>query len=56
MPGQIAGVALSVVATTAAGLIFGWLRYKSDSLLTPIALHWALNATGALSAAIAWRL
>ncbi len=54
--GQIAGVALSVVATTAAGLIFGWLRYKSDSLLTPIALHWALNATGALGAAIAWRL
>lgn len=54
--GQIAGVALSVVATTAAGLIFGWLRYKTDSLLTPIALHWALNATGALGAAIAWRL
>ncbi|QKT07346.1 CPBP family intramembrane metalloprotease [Gordonia sp. X0973] len=54
--GRIAGVVLSVVATTVAGLVFGWLRYKTDSLLTPIALHWALNATGALGAALAWRL
>ena len=54
--GKIAGVLLAVVATTAAGLVFGWLRYQTDSLLTPIALHWALNATGALGAAVAWRL
>ncbi|MFT4200659.1 lysostaphin resistance A-like protein [Gordonia sp. (in: high G+C Gram-positive bacteria)] len=54
--GQILGVLLAVVATTAAGLVFGWLRYKTDSLLPSIALHWALNATGALGAALAWRL
>jgi len=54
--GRIAGVVLAVVATTAAGFVFGWLRYKTDSLLPPIALHWAINATGALGAALAWRL
>ncbi|MFT3900075.1 MAG: type II CAAX endopeptidase family protein [Gordonia sp. (in: high G+C Gram-positive bacteria)] len=53
---QIAGVVLSVVATTAAGFIFGWLRYKTDSLLPSIALHWAINAAGALGVALAWRL
>ncbi len=54
--GKIGGVVLAVLATTAAGFAFGWLRYQTDSLLTPIALHWAINATGALGAAVAWRL
>lgn len=54
--GQVVGIVGAVAATTAAGLLFGWLRLRSDSLLAPIALHWALNAVGALGAAVAWQL
>ncbi|MCH5643847.1 CPBP family intramembrane glutamic endopeptidase [Gordonia sp. ABSL49_1] len=54
--GQIAGVVGAVVATTLAGFAFGWLRMRSDSLLAPVALHWALNATGAIGVAVAWHL
>jgi membrane protease YdiL (CAAX protease family) len=54
--GQIVGILGAVAATTVAGLVFGWLRLRSDSLLAPVALHWALNATGAIGAAIAWQL
>ncbi|GAB18466.1 hypothetical protein GOEFS_054_00800 [Gordonia effusa NBRC 100432] len=54
--GQIAGIVGAVVSTTAAGLVFGWLRYRSSSLLAPIAAHWALNATGALAAAAVFHL
>ncbi|WP_425394573.1 CPBP family intramembrane glutamic endopeptidase [Aldersonia kunmingensis] len=54
--GQIAGILGAVAATTFAGLVLGWLRLRSDSLLAPIALHWALNATGAIGAAVAWQL
>lgn len=54
--GQVVGIAGAVAATTFAGLILGWLRYRSSSLVAPIALHWALNATGALAAAAVWHL
>ncbi|WP_237421675.1 CPBP family intramembrane glutamic endopeptidase [Gordonia sp. SID5947] len=54
--GQVAGILGAVVATAAAGLVLGWLRYRADSLLAPIALHWALNAIGAIGAAVAWQL
>ncbi|MBD0023710.1 CPBP family intramembrane metalloprotease [Gordonia pseudamarae] len=53
--GQIAGVVGAVVATAVAGLILSWLRHRSTSLIAPIALHWALNATGAVAAAAAWQ-
>ncbi|RDI64580.1 CPBP family intramembrane glutamic endopeptidase [Nocardia pseudobrasiliensis] len=52
--GQIAGIALAVAATAAAGAVFTWLRRRSGSLLAPIALHWSLNGAGALAAALAW--
>lgn len=54
--GQVAGIAGAVLATTAAGVVFGWLRYRSSSLLAPLAAHWALNATGALAAAAVFHL
>lgn len=54
--GQVAGVLVAVGATTAAGFVFGWLRQRTTSLLAPVALHWALNATGAVGAAVAWHL
>ena len=41
----------ALVATTAAGLVFGWLRTRSGSLLAPILAHLATNS-GALG--IAW--
>lgn len=54
--GVVAGVALAVVATAAAGFVFSWLRSRSGSLIAPIALHWSLNGIGALAAALAWHL
>lgn len=53
--GQVAGIALAVVATSAAGAGFIWFRRRSRSLLAPIGLHWAFNAVGALAAALTWR-
>ncbi|AVH20724.1 CPBP family intramembrane glutamic endopeptidase [Nocardia cyriacigeorgica] len=53
--GQIAGIALAVAATAAAGVVFTWLRHRSGSLLAPIALHWSVNGAGALAAAIVWQ-
>ena len=49
---QVAGIALSVLATGAAGAVFTWLRRRIGSLLAPIALHWSLNGAGALAAAL----
>jgi len=54
--GMLAGVALAVLATGAAGLVFSWLRRRSGSLIAPIALHWSLNGVGALAAALVWHL
>lgn len=53
---QVTGIAGAVVVTTCAGLLFIWLRHRSDSLLVPVALHWAVNGIGALGAALAWQL
>lgn len=48
------GVGLAVLATAGAGAVLTWLRHHTDSVIAPIGLHWALNATGALAAAAAW--
>ncbi|MEU4433331.1 CPBP family intramembrane glutamic endopeptidase [Nocardia rhamnosiphila] len=52
--GRIAGVLIAVAATAAAAVVFTWLRHRSGSLLAPIALHWAVNGAGALTAALLW--
>ena len=54
--GMLAGVAMAVLATGAAGFVFTWLRKRSGSLIAPIALHWSLNGLGALAAALVWHL
>ena len=41
----------TVLATTAAGVGFGWLRVRSDSLLAPILAHVATNS---VTFAVAW--
>ena len=35
--------------TTVAGLLFGYLRRRSDSLIAPVLLHWASNAVGVVA-------
>ena len=40
---QVAGVAATVVATGAAGMVFCWLRRRSGSVLAPALTHAALN-------------
>jgi membrane protease YdiL (CAAX protease family) len=38
-----------LVFTTVAGLLFGYLRRRSDSLIAPVLLHWASNALGVVA-------
>ncbi|MDP9635679.1 membrane protease YdiL (CAAX protease family) [Rhodococcus cercidiphylli] len=54
-PARAAGdsVAGTVAATTVAGVVFSWLRARSGSVLAPAALHYALNASGAVLAHLA---
>ena len=52
----VGGIALAVIVTGTAGLLLGWLRIRSQSMLAPIALHWAANGVGAIAAALAWHL
>lgn len=52
LPIVVAGV---LVATTAAGVVLALLRIKSRSLLAPILVHWCINGSAILFAALAWR-
>lgn len=53
--GKWMGVSLAVAATSLAGAGFIWLRHRTDSVLAPVALHWALNGVGALVVATAFQ-
>lgn len=44
--GNILAVALSVLTTTIAGVLFAGLRLISGSVLAPMGLHWATNGLG----------
>lgn len=44
--GNVIAVALSVLTTTVAGVIFVGLRLVSGSILGPMGLHWATNGLG----------
>ncbi|HPE11913.1 MAG: CPBP family intramembrane metalloprotease [Actinobacteria bacterium] len=48
--GRIQSVLFTVAGTAVAGLVFCALRIYSDSLLTPMALHWAINGLGFIAA------
>ncbi|CCQ17816.1 putative integral membrane protein [Rhodococcus sp. AW25M09] len=54
-PARAAGDSVigTVFATTAAGLVFSWLRARSGSVLAPALLHYFLNASGAVLASLA---
>jgi uncharacterized protein len=46
--GTAARVAVTVLATSAAGVVLCWLRLRSGSLLAPILAHWTVNALGVI--------
>lgn len=49
--GRIQSVVFTVAGTAVAGVVFCLLRLYSDSLLPPMALHWAINGLGFIAAA-----
>ena len=44
--GNILAIALSVLTTTVAGVLFAGLRLLSGSVLAPMGFHWATNGLG----------
>lgn len=46
----------TIALTTVGGFVFGELRRRSGSVLASAGAHWATNALGVLSGAVAWRL
>jgi membrane protease YdiL (CAAX protease family) len=55
-PGEQAAAALgTLVATTAAGAGFSWLRHRSGSLLAPVLAHIATNSAALVGAWLAMR-
>ena len=52
----VAAVVLGCLATTAAGLLFAWLRLRSGSLLAPVLLHLGTNSLGLIAATAAHHL
>ena len=44
--GNVLAVALSVLTTSVAGVVFAFLRLLSGSVLAPMGLHWATNGLG----------
>ncbi|WP_063821005.1 CPBP family intramembrane glutamic endopeptidase [Nocardia araoensis] len=57
-PARAAGdsVPATVAATTAGGLVFGWLRRRTAGTAAPALLHLAMNAGGAVAPRLARRL
>jgi uncharacterized protein len=53
---QAAFVAGNVAATSAAGVVFGWLRLRSGSVLAPVLAHAALNDSALIAGSLAHRL
>jgi membrane protease YdiL (CAAX protease family) len=51
---RVTVVGTTVLATAIAGVLLAELRRRTGSLLAPIAIHWAANATGVLGSAWAW--
>ncbi|HUL26316.1 MAG TPA: CPBP family intramembrane glutamic endopeptidase [Streptosporangiaceae bacterium] len=53
---QAAFVAGNVVATSAAGAVFAWLRLRSGSVAAPLLAHAALNDSALIAGRVAHRL
>jgi uncharacterized protein len=50
--GQVGAVLAAVAFTAVAGLLLGWLRRRSGSILAAAGLHWAVNGVGVLVTAL----
>ncbi len=48
-------VASTVAGTAFAGLLLAELRWRTGSLLAPVAVHWAANGIGVVASAWVWR-
>jgi membrane protease YdiL (CAAX protease family) len=48
--GQWGPVAVAVLATAAAGFALLWIRRRSDSVVAPMVVHYALNAASTTAA------
>jgi uncharacterized protein len=46
--GTVARVVVTVVFTSAAGVVLCWLRLRSGSLLAPMLAHWTVNGLGVI--------
>lgn len=53
--GRTVLVAIIVVVTYAAGVFLCELRRRSGSLLAPMLVHWSINGTATVLAALAWQ-
>jgi membrane protease YdiL (CAAX protease family) len=54
---SISPVLLSVgviIVTAIAGAFFTWLRIRGNNLITPVLVHWTINATGVVLSYLAW--
>ena len=52
---QVGGVGAAVAFTGLAGVLFCWLRLRSESLVAPMVLHVATNSLGVVAAFLAHR-
>ena len=43
--GTVSGVVGQVLVTGLAGLGFAWLRFRGNSIATPVIVHWAINGS-----------
>ncbi len=43
-----------VIATAVAGAFFVWLRIRGNNIITPILVHWTINASGVALSYLAW--
>jgi membrane protease YdiL (CAAX protease family) len=46
--GTMLRVVITVLFTSAAGVVLCWLRLRSGSLLAPVLAHWAVNGLGVI--------
>lgn len=54
--GRAVAVTLGVASTTAIGVLWCWLRYRSRSLVTTMIAHAATNSLGYVFSYLAWSL
>jgi membrane protease YdiL (CAAX protease family) len=44
-----------IIVTALAGAFLAWLRIKGNNLISPLLVHWTINATGIVLSYLAWQ-